>query len=257
MLKYFPSVFQLHTHPHSCNHTEHVIMDYDHCVYHSEQSENCRGFEHALTNTLKQLLLRKLPWAVCTVCLCVFECVRPINWRGEKAWRTCMNKDTWAHAGLSFSVCKKQDIGLTLLYFSHFSLFKLLSFYMVFISQVQITCFHSVMAAITKKHYKHSTSNTTKLKRRAKPIKNLWEYKCCLALPEVALVYHTTSESWACRRTHGRSPTPHSMLAEPLLQFPSFPSGFVWKYFVLSAAYRLYKGPFHCKRFCVICLHTY
>lgn len=35
--------------------------------------------------------------------------------------------------------------------FPHFSLFQLLSFYMVFISQVQITCFYSVMAAVTKK----------------------------------------------------------------------------------------------------------
>lgn len=98
--------------------------------------------------------------------ICMFKCVSPINLRHANAQRTCKSVHTQRYklacAGLIFYVWEMQEKGLTLSYFSQFSLFKRLSFCMLFISQVHITCFYSVMAAVTKKHYKHSTSKTTK-----------------------------------------------------------------------------------------------
>lgn len=127
---------------------------------------------------------------------------------------------------------------LTLLYSSHFAVFELVSFCMAFISQVQIKCFYGVMAAVTNKRQKTPNFKDNKVEKKSKA------YNKMLFSPP---------RSGSCVSHHFRGvertdvamleiPLFTSMLAEPLLQFPSSPSGFIWKHFVLAAACRLYKG---------------
>lgn len=57
-----------------------VIMCSDECVYHTEQSANCRHFEQGMTNPLANEKTNMCP-----------EYVYPVNSRGKKEKGTCMS----------------------------------------------------------------------------------------------------------------------------------------------------------------------
>ena len=93
------------------------------------------------------------------VILCMFSC-------SQQNMKLFLNQKLTLHAS-EVSSC----VQLPLLLFPLFSLFNLLSFYILLISHVQITCFSWVMAGVTKKKKKErstkrSTSKSAKVSKK-------------------------------------------------------------------------------------------